>query len=126
MEGENFKNEEDVNSQEEKNDKGENIMNKKFERTIENFECENCGTFVQGNGYTDHCPTCLYSKHVDINPGDRLSTCGGLMKPISADVKNDGYKIYYKCEKCGYEHRVKSNPDDNFNVILGLTKNPHT
>lgn len=104
---------------------GENFMSKNFERKVEDFKCENCGTFVKGDGYTDHCPNCLYSKHVDINPGDRASSCGGMMKPISADVKESGYKIYYKCEKCGYEHRVKSNSDDNFDVILSLIKNPH-
>ena len=26
---------------------------------------------MKGNGYTNHCPKCLWSKHVDINPGDR-------------------------------------------------------
>ena len=47
---------------------------KKFERNREDFTCNNCELFVQGDGYTDHCPSCLYSKHVDINPGDRQAT----------------------------------------------------
>ncbi|HYC79501.1 MAG TPA: RNHCP domain-containing protein, partial [Candidatus Binatia bacterium] len=55
---------------------------KLFQRTPENFVCENCGTKVSGNGYTNHCPNCLYSKHVDNNPGDRLNKCHGLMEPI--------------------------------------------
>ena len=39
----------------------------------EDFICENCGKDVEKSSYTarDHCPYCLYSKHVDINPGDR-------------------------------------------------------
>ena len=55
---------------------------KKFTKRKENFICENCGHFVVGNGFTNHCPNCFFSKHVDINPGDRLCSCNGLMKPI--------------------------------------------
>ncbi|WDF05905.1 RNHCP domain-containing protein [Shouchella hunanensis] len=37
---------------------------------------------TRANGsYRNHCPFCLYSKHQDIIPGDRASTCGGLMEP---------------------------------------------
>lgn len=95
-------------------------MVKKFERKIENFSCENCGTFVQGDGYTDHCPFCLYSKHVDINPRDRECECRGLMEPIRAEVKEEGYRIYYRCLDCGYNHRVRSSIEDSFEVILSL------
>ena len=50
----------------------------------EEFVCDNCGKMVNKLNYTarDHCPFCLYSKHVDINPGDRLNKCRGLLKPI--------------------------------------------
>ncbi|MDD4027925.1 MAG: RNHCP domain-containing protein, partial [Bacilli bacterium] len=43
----------------------------------ENFICEVCKKEVKSLGYTarDHCPYCLSSKHVDINPGDRKCTC---------------------------------------------------
>ena len=69
------------------------IMNtppKKFQRTIEDFTCEQCNFAVKGNGYTNHCPKCLWSKHVDVNPGDRAATCGGLMEPIGAEVGGGG------------------------------------
>ena len=99
-------------------------MSKKFKSTKEDFICANCNTPVQGDGYTDHCPKCLYSKHVDINPGDRECKCEGLMKPIAAEVKKDIFRIYYRCESCGYKHRVRSSPDDNFEVILELLKKP--
>ena len=36
-----------------------------FIRKTEDFICENCGAVVVGNGYTNHCPACLYSKHVE-------------------------------------------------------------
>ncbi len=97
---------------------------KKFIRKIENFVCEKCGKENIGDGYTDHCFNCLYSKHVDINPGDRKSECKGLMKPVYVDIKEKKYRIYYKCEKCGYEHRVFSNEKDNFEAILSLTGKP--
>jgi len=95
---------------------------KRFQRKIENFICQKCGEKVKGKGYTDHCPKCLWSKHVDVNPGDRKSECNGLMEPISAEVRNDKYIIYYKCNKCGFRHRVKSALDDDFEEIIKLTK----
>jgi ribosomal protein L37AE/L43A len=97
-------------------------MTKIFSRKIENFICEKCGTTVKGSGYTDHCPHCLWSKHVDINPGDRAAVCGGAMKPIAVETKGDGYVIIYRCEKCNHTHRVKAAPTDNFETILKITK----
>lgn len=46
---------------------------KKFFVRDESFICEHCHKKVEKLGYTsrDHCPYCLYSKHVDITPGDR-------------------------------------------------------
>lgn len=93
---------------------------RKFARKIEDFTCENCGKFVKGNGYTDHCPFCLYSKHVDINPGDRAESCRGLMKPIGVEKKGEGFVIHYQCEKCGKKHQVKAKEEDNFEEILAL------
>ncbi len=98
------------------------MQEKKFQRRIENFICEHCNTETKGEGYTDHCSKCLWSKHVDINPGDRKSDCGGLMKPIGAEVKGDGYIIYYHCLKCGFKYQVKSAPNDNFNEIIKLIR----
>lgn len=97
-------------------------MSKKFQRKIEDFICENCGTLVKGNGYTNHCPNCLYSKDVDINPGDRKSSCGGLMKPISIEVKKDHCVIMHECIKCGKKRPNKSGDDDNFETILKIMK----
>jgi len=96
-------------------------MNKQFQRRIENFACENCKAAVTGDGYTNHCPACLYSKDVDINPGDRAADCGGLMKPVSIEVKNDGYIILHVCEKCGKERKNKSAANDSFDMILKIS-----
>jgi rubrerythrin len=97
-------------------------MPKKFKRTTEDFICEKCGTKVKGTGYTDHCPNCLWSKHVDINPGDRANECGGMMRPITVETKKDSYVITYQCEKCGRIHRVKSDKADDFDAILEIAK----
>lgn len=95
---------------------------KKFNRNIEDFTCENCGTEVQGNGYTNHCPNCLFSKHVDINPGDRSAECGGLMEPVGLEIKNGEYIIIHRCKKCGFMRKNKTSPDDNFEAVLSLSK----
>jgi rubrerythrin len=100
------------------------MQEKRFQKRVEDFICEKCGNEVKGNGYTDHCPECLWSKHVDINPGDRKSRCGGLMEPIGAEFKSNGYTVYYRCAKCGFKHRVKSAPKDNFEEIIKLTSRP--
>ena len=83
--------------------------------------CEHCGTYVKGNGYTDHCPSCLWSKHVDIYPGDRKAKCNGLMEPVDLKTKNGMYTIYYKCTKCGYLFKVKSSSNDSIQAIMELT-----
>jgi len=97
-------------------------MAKKFTRVIEDFICENCGKKIKGNGYTNHCPHCLHSKHVDINPGDRASDCGGLMEPISVEIKSMDYIITQKCKKCGHIRRQKASPDDNFEAMLEINR----
>lgn len=95
-----------------------------FQRTIEDFRCENCGFEVKGSGYTNHCPRCLWSKHVDVNPGDRLAECKGMMEPIAVEQKNGSYIIVHKCIKCGYEKKNKTSPEDVFDVILRIASRP--
>lgn len=95
---------------------------KKFTKKVENFICENCGQSVIGNGYTNHCPFCLYSKHVDINPGDRSCTCGGLMKPIEIQQKNGEFVILHKCIKCGFERKNKVQENDDISKIIEISK----
>ncbi len=93
-----------------------------FTRTEEDFTCEVCGAFVKGNGYTNHCPKCLHSKHVDINPGDRASLCGGILEPIRIEKKGDTYIIVFKCKKCGEIKRNKASAGDDFQKILEICK----
>jgi uncharacterized Zn finger protein len=89
----------------------------------ENFICEHCNKHVLKSSYTarDHCPYCLYSKHVDINPGDRLNNCLGLLKPIGIEKFKNTFKIIYKCEKCGQIHKNIAEIEDNYDAIISLS-----
>lgn len=111
-----------------------NIMeNKRFTKNDSGFICSNCGKMVEPLVYTsrNHCPFCLYSLHLDINPGDRESDCGGLMEPIAAqpDAKN-GFIIIHRCKKCGAirrnkaAYRAKVQPDDA-RLLIKLTANQY-
>lgn len=97
---------------------------KKFNMIDEEFICLNCGKKVDKLSYSarDHCPYCLYSIHVDINPGDRLNTCHGFLIPIDIEKFKNTYKIIYKCEKCNETHKNIMAEDDNINKIIELTK----
>jgi len=97
-------------------------MRKKFIRCKEDFVCENCNEPVKGNGYTNHCPNCLYSKHVDRNPGDRLAQCGGMMRPVGLEKNGMGFVLIFVCEKCGHKKRNRTMENDNMDVIIEVSK----
>ena len=94
---------------------------KRFRKNDDSFVCANCGKVVEPLGYSsrNHCPFCLCSLHVDVNPGDRANGCGGLLVPIRAETDpKKGYIIIHKCMKCGEirrnraAHEAKVQPDD--------------
>lgn len=99
-------------------------MLKQFKMIDESFTCENCGKRVPRLGYTarDHCPFCLYSKHVDVNPGDRRNPCMGLLRPVGIEKFKDSFKILYECTKCGNKHKNIMANDDNMDMIIMLSK----
>ncbi|HEU0080761.1 MAG TPA: RNHCP domain-containing protein [Candidatus Paceibacterota bacterium] len=94
---------------------------RRFTRTIEDFTCGHCGREVRGNGYTNHCPACLWSRHVDKNPGDRLEACGGMMRPIGGVKEGKEYMILHGCERCGFERRNRFLTGDDFNVFIAIS-----
>lgn len=95
-----------------------------FIRQKEDFVCQVCEAKVRGTGYTNHCPHCLWSKHVDEQgPGDRLSTCQGLMKPVGAETKGGRYVIIHQCQKCGKIIKNKAAENDSFEGLLKLSQN---
>ncbi|MES2409554.1 MAG: RNHCP domain-containing protein [Patescibacteria group bacterium] len=97
-------------------------MSQKFQKKKEDFVCEHCGAQVTGNGFTNHCPKCLYSKHVDIFPGDRKAECGGMMPLIKLESVNNAYILTHRCVKCGYEKRNKMSEDDDFDMAIKAVK----
>lgn len=92
-----------------------------FIRTKEDFTCEKCGFFVEGSGYTNHCPKCLWSKHVDIDPGDRLATCQGLMEPVGVETRGREHFILHKCIICGHERPNGVAKEDDFGEVVRLS-----
>ncbi|MFA6006298.1 MAG: RNHCP domain-containing protein [Candidatus Paceibacterota bacterium] len=91
-----------------------------FIKNKEDFICEHCGYEVKGNGYTNHCSKCLWSKHVDIDPGDRASDCGGMMEPIGYENLVGEERIVLRCKKCAHERPNKVSPEDSRDAIVGL------
>jgi len=96
---------------------------KKFKMLDENFICFVCKKEVSKLNYTarDHCPYCLCSKHVDINPGDRACNCHGVLRPLDIEKsKKDTFKIIYKCDVCGMIKKNKAATDDNLDLIINI------
>jgi hypothetical protein len=98
----------------------ENMDRKNFIRTEENFTCEHCGFAAEGTGYTNHCPKCLYSKHVDNVPGDRANSCHGLMEPVGVETHGSDYDIVHRCQRCGIEKRNRVTPLDNREALAAI------
>jgi len=97
------------------------MTEKQFQRNKEDFVCEHCGHKVQGTGYTNHCPKCLYSKHVDVNPGDRGHICQGLMEPIGIETTGGETVIIHKCIQCRTVKRNKTSPEDSTEEVIRVS-----
>lgn len=96
-------------------------MPKLFQHRRENFTCQHCGAAVTGNGTTNHCPRCLYSRHVDVNPGDRAATCGGMMEPVGLEIKAGRKIILHRCRACGFRRKNHAAPDDDAQKLIDLS-----
>lgn len=92
-----------------------NTKGKVFIKKDEPFICDNCDyetpASIEGS-CRNHCPKCLYSKHLDVDPGDRLSDCKGLMMPIDLEIKGGKYRILHECKRCGFRRWNKAAMDD--------------
>lgn len=95
----------------------------------ESFSCRVCGCLVvpegAGSRHRNHCPHCLSSLHVDDEPGDRASQCGGRMEPISVWVRGGGeWALIHRCQRCGTLHSNRIAADDNPALLLSLAARP--
>ncbi|WP_120004480.1 RNHCP domain-containing protein [Nesterenkonia muleiensis] len=90
------------------------------------FSCVNCAREAPqhtGGSYRNHCPHCLWSRHVDISPGDRAADCGGPMEPVAVDHSGKkGYILVHRCTVCAAQDRNKLAPDDNMDVLISLQR----
>lgn len=103
------------------------------------FKCCNCGQWVPfsesiGTEHRNHCPFCLWSKHVDSQEsGDRKADCQAGMKPIGLTFKREGTDKYgiprqgeimliHECVKCGKISINRIAGDDDPEAILKIFK----
>jgi hypothetical protein len=79
-----------------------------------------------GTRHRNHCPTCLWSLHVDDDvPGDRDADCAGSMEPIGVTVRDDGeWTLVHRCAGCSTVHLNRIAGDDNPLVLMRLAVRP--
>ena len=101
----------------------------RFRPCLESFRCAHCGKEIHpegaGSQHRNHCPHCLYSLHVDEEPGDRKATCHGQMEPIGVISKGDGdWSILHLCKSCGKLSLNRALADDNPLLLMQLAVKP--
>lgn len=64
--------------------------------------------------------------HVDAHyPGDRASSCHGLMKPIGfIQSGKKGWMILHKCLLCEHQMKNSAAEDDNRDLLIALSTKP--
>ena len=93
---------------------------------VESFKCGHCRAFVgptiTGGRHRNHCPLCLYSRHVDgKRPGDRAGDCGSLMAPVARFDRPDGEPVLvHRCRGCGFARHNRLAADDNLLLLARL------
>lgn len=95
----------------------------------ESFTCKVCGRLVVPNGagsdHRNHCPYCLTSMHLDIEPGDREADCGGAMEPVAVWVRKNGeWAIIHRCKICGALSSNRIAADDNPMKLMSIAMKP--
>ena len=95
----------------------------------DSFNCKICGRLVvsagAGSDHRNHCPNCLTSLHVDIEPGDRESDCGGIMEPVAVWVRKNGeWAIIHRCKRGGKLSSNRVAADDNPMKLMSIAMRP--
>lgn len=95
----------------------------------ETFRCVKCkqqvDTLSFGTTQRNHCPQCLWSRHVDNFPGDRKSACGGPMEPLAVFVAQGGeWMLIHRCKSCGLLHENRIAGDDNMMILMAIAARP--
>lgn len=89
------------------------------------FHCVRCSRPVtpeaSGTQHRNHCPWCLWSRHVDDVPGDRAADCGGAMEPIAVWSRRGGdWAVIHQCRKCGALHSNRIAGDDDELALVSI------
>jgi RNHCP domain len=84
---------------------------------------------VSNGSYRNHCPYCLWSRHLDVVPGDRASACGGPMRPARIEHRaGKGMVIVHQCTRCGAERAnrvaVDTEQADDIDALAALMAPP--
>ena len=95
----------------------------------DSFTCRVCGRLVvsagAGSGHRNHCPNCLSSLHLDIEPGDRAADCGGVMDPVAVWVRGNGeWAVIHRCRRCGALSSNRVAADDNPMKLMSIAMQP--
>jgi DNA-directed RNA polymerase subunit RPC12/RpoP len=94
------------------------------------FQCGHCGVEVSldapGTSHRNHCPRCLWSRHLDRNvPGDRKADCPGGMEPIAVTVRGEQrWVLVHRCTRCGRLRLNRTAADDNLLLLLQIAALP--
>lgn len=90
------------------------------------FKCGHCKQFIgapaSGGRHRNHCPNCLYSRHVDDTmPGDRKSDCHAMMRPLGLIARRNGEQVLiHECLGCGKHDPNRIAADDNPVLLMRL------
>ena len=99
-----------------------------YRADTQEFRCRRCKAMVGpplwGGSHRNHCPFCLYSRHVDGRaPGDRSASCGALMEPLGAFMRGKGeHVIVHRCLGCGFQRHNRIAGDDDYELVLALPR----
>ena len=78
-----------------------------------------------GTQHRNHCPYCLWSRHVDIEPGDRASDCLASMEPIAIAVRKGGeWVLVHRCNGCGELSTNRTAGDDDPLLLMQIAVRP--
>lgn len=104
-------------------------MNNNNNKGSQDFTCKVCGAYVTAEGggtkNRNHCPVCLSSVHLDIEPGDRAADCGGTMEPIGVWVRKNGeWALIHRCKICGTLSSNRIAADDNPVKLMSIAVKP--
>ena len=104
-------------------------MSRKSRPDVKQFTCIHCRSQVPtqsyGTRHRNHCPQCLWSRHVDEETGDRRSPCTQPMKPISIAIRDDGeWSLIHRCTGCGTLRTNRIAGDDHELSLLSLALRP--